>query len=183
MAMEQKMSELETAEKLDDSERYRCIHAAKWCEYGQKTDDEVVKFMLYWVAFNWLYNDDHYRPPKPNGEVLSEREIIINFVKKEYTKLINYDPFKAPEGKFFLRRGPVKDQRNGVSQSKDYKKIKSRDSYVRVEGMFMTLYTVRCNLFHGNKEYNERSDSAVVCAAAKIIGEYLKTVLDVEADT
>ena len=32
-------------------------YALEWYKYGlDKNDDAIVKFMMHWIAFNWLYS-------------------------------------------------------------------------------------------------------------------------------
>lgn len=39
---------------------YKRNIALEWYQYGlEKGDDFFMRFMMHWVAFNWLYNSEH----------------------------------------------------------------------------------------------------------------------------
>ena len=90
-------------------------YALEWYRYGlEKNDDAIVKFMMHWIAFNWLYSE--YRR---NSRSL-ESEAIKEFCKNKYEKLSRFDAFSSPAIAIFLEQ-PVRDILNGrvTSEGKD----------------------------------------------------------------
>lgn len=72
-------------------------YALEWYRYGlEKNDDAIVKFMMHWIAFDWLYSE--YRR---NSRSL-ESEAIKEFCKKKYEKLSRFDAFSSPAIAIFL---------------------------------------------------------------------------------
>ena len=63
-------------------------YALEWYRYGlEKNDDAIVKFMMHWIAFNWLYSE--YRR---NSRSL-ESEAIKEFCKKSMRSCQDLTPF------------------------------------------------------------------------------------------
>ena len=72
-------------------------YALEWYRYGlEKNDDAIVKFMMHWIAFNWLYSE--YRR---NSRSL-ESEAIKELCNKKYEKLSRFDAFSSPAIAIFL---------------------------------------------------------------------------------
>lgn len=85
-----------------------------------------------------------------------------------------YDPFCSPASSIFLQ-SPVNDMYfENTDRAKDnFEKVKYHDSL----GL-LTIYQVRCNLFHGSKSLRAERDMLLVDSAAEIMGQYLKVLID-----
>ncbi len=65
-------------EKPDYSYAWKNNYAWEWYKYGlQKKDDEIIKLMFHWIAFNWLYS-------KYSGRTRGQ---IEKFVDSNYSAL------------------------------------------------------------------------------------------------
>lgn len=159
-------------------------HAKQWYEYGCAEPDYLVRFMLFWIAFNWLYNQKKYyhcRPDffhKSENDDPSEREQILNFVDDAYEKIREYNAFNVRDIITFKREAII-NERTGDARIDDYKKLRSNIEKKRIYGLFLTLYQVRCNLFHGSKSAKPGGrDGEIVHAASVILKGYLDTILN-----
>lgn len=163
---------------MDD--QYYYLHkdyALEWYEYGlAHKNDAIVKFMMYWIAFNWLYGKLGRH---------SDRGGIEAFCNKYYDNLSKYDAFSSPEIEIFLR-DPVKDMRshNNVPDGRKTKEeefweiVKNGSGKERVKYLLYTLLTVRNNLFHGAKFPHCERDLHLVEASSAILERYLATVVN-----
>ena len=151
-------------------------HALEWYRYGlEKNDDAIVKFMMHWIAFNWLYSE--YRR---NSRSL-ESEAIKEFCKNKYEKLSRFDAFSSPAIAIFLEQ-PVRDILNGrvTSEGKDrYWSLVHDSGLEQLTSLILTIYHVRCNLFHGSKSLKIDRDVELVRASSIILEGYLREVLKV----
>ena len=155
-------------------------YALEWHKYGLEHDDDaIVKFMMHWVAFNWLYSAYFYKTYP--GEKKYDREKIQAFCNANYEKLVGFDAFDRDEIAVFMEE-PVcsatsgcagRRQRDLFSDLKDSKK----DSEKKIESLLLTIYQVRCNLFHGSKSLEKKRDIDLVRASSVLLEGYLKTVI------
>ena len=170
-------------------------YAREWYEYGRKHDDDpIVKFMLHWVAFNWLYSAYYYRrQDEPTKDFdrrnienrYSEREKIKKFCKAKYDRLSQFDAFHQKEFSVF-KEGKVVSETppyNGYNGKDDPGKIfdilkdEEKDEEERIEKLFLTIYQVRCNLFHGSKSLMNPRDIDLVRASSVLLEGYLEKVI------
>ena len=182
MAMEQRINERQTRQKRPPKPRPQKIvskHAAKWYRYSQNADDSTTRFFLLWIAFNWLYNGEDYFYNGEGELIESDRGRIRELVGKEHSKLKDFNPFRLEEFKI-LAESPIIDELSDTEQEKDYADINSKNRIKRIKGLFMTLYQIRCNLFHGSKRLDVERDEKLIRSAAVILDGYLQTILDLE---
>lgn len=142
-------------------------NALEWYKYGlERNDDFFSRFIMHWIAFNWLYAE---------CDEMSERESIRAFCRYNTEKLRKYDAFSTEAIKIFWEE-PVKDSRSGLHpyHEKQYQRLKKDRS---ITDLFLTMYQVRCNLFHGSKSIYRDRDIALVRASAEILEGYLKALL------
>lgn len=93
--------------------------AKEWYEYGEKIkDDFFVKFMAYWIAFNWKYSAD-------SGG--TEREQISHYCSLEMSNLVRYDAFSEDACKIFFE-GPIYNEKFGHFERGLYNKVKTKKS-------------------------------------------------------
>ena len=141
--------------------------ALEWYQYGlEKQDDFFMRFMMHWIAFNWLYSEYY-------DEDIKEHDAIESFCAINMKKLSQYDAFSSPFIEVF-RNKPVGD-RTGVRKiHRDRCNLLNQKN---ITALFLTIYQVRCNLFHGSKSIHNQRDIELVSSSAEILGEYLKVLL------
>lgn len=149
-------------------------YALEWYRYGlEKNDDAIVKFMMHWIAFNWLYSE--YRL----NSRTHESDAIKAYCENNYDRLSQFDAFASPAIDIFLDR-PVRDILNGrvTAEGTDrYRSLIYGSGLERVTSLILTIYHVRCNLFHGSKSLKINRDVELVRASSIIIEGYLRVVL------
>lgn len=145
-------------------------YALEWFNFGrERCSDPVSRFMMYWVAFNWLYNECTQE---------DEGARIKEYCKRHYGRLSLYDPFVT--GAFFVfEDGPVRSLSHGKIEENVglYKRLLRESGEYRVESLLITIYHVRCNLFHGSKSLLIQRDVELVRSSATIMEGYLKALL------
>ena len=145
-------------------ELYERNVALEWYQYGlEKKDDFFMRFMMHWVAFNWLYNSEYEA---------TERGKIRQYFFHNRSRFEAYDAFSSPAIDVFLT-GPVYGNVDPKNAEKDYQGLKKKD----YRCLLMTLYRVRCNLFHGSKSLLNERDQQLVRASAVILEGFLKVLL------
>lgn len=143
-------------------------YALDWYRYGlEKGDDFFVKFMMHWIAFNWLYSEYYDR---------DELQKIKTFCEDNYYKLSRYNPFDTDAFQIFLEK-PIYDIIRGREYTIIYESLKKDNGLKRVKSLFCTMYHIRCNLFHGSKSFMLERDRRLVRASAEILEGYLKALL------
>ncbi len=141
--------------------------ALEWYEYGlEKHDDFFMRFMMHWIAFNWLYSE------KQAGD---ERQKIKEFYRDNKAKFEKADAFSMPDIDVFMEC-PIFDSASGSRRDREYERIRRYD----IEALLMSLYQVRCNLFHGSKCLHNDRDQRLVLASANILERYMKALLEVK---
>lgn len=149
--------------------------AKSWLAKAQRENeyakpDHFDRFVYLWFAFNALYtqfyNDD-------------ERYAIRAWVDDSLSRgsLTNDDIVRllqAPYAAFFRER-IVRDVRR--TRARAYGPLDTSENAItltmavlapikQLKALLMILYTVRCNLFHGEKAYIDSSDQSVIKHAA-----------------
>jgi len=127
---------------------------------------------MHWIAFNWMYCESR-------GS--SERERIKTFCRRNSRKLLLYDPFDTDEVQVF-KEGPVYRVRGAESNDDPEKLCKDirdghRNTTERAISLLLSVYQVRCNLFHGGKSPDNRRDLKLVESSAEIMNGYLRVLL------
>lgn len=146
----------------------------EWFELGLKNSgDPFVKFIMHWIAFNWLYNfhDDKREVDK-----------IRSFCKHYISTLRKYDAYSTEEVKLFLEK-PIMNGHTGCiekPQENRYNQILNSKS---IPHLIETLYQVRCNLFHGSKSSADKRDVDVVTASSVLLEGYLKVYFEEKNET
>ena len=121
-------------------------------------DRSIIRFMILWIAYNRNYNmysEEHLEPDRFKeyfksiaGEYVStNRECIIKDFKS--TK---------PEGRL-----SVEDMKTGK-----VKKLENEGD-LDLENLADVIYTIRCNLFHGDKRLSELSEKKIVGWACELL--------------
>lgn len=153
----------------------RTNYALQWYKYGlENNKDFISRFMMRWVAFNWMYCQCGNK---------SERQNIKSFCwkRENQEKLELYDPFETDAIEIFKKQAVW--SKGGQASDDDpeelWKSIRDGrgNSTKRAIDLLLIIYQVRCNLFHGSKSPDDDRDMALVEASAEIMGEYLKRLL------
>ena len=140
--------------------------AAEWFERGLAAgEDFIIRFMMYWIAFNWLYSE---------SEKQGECDKIKDFCAGHLQTLHKYDAFASKSISIFLTY-PVNDMRTGIAREERFAKMKNEKSIV---DLITTIYQVRCNLFHGSKSLHNLRDIELIKASAVLMEGYLKVLLE-----
>lgn len=145
-------------------------YALEWYGYGlKKGNDWVIKFMMHWIAFNWLYGQC-----EQGDEVANIRE----FCRKKVDDLARYDAFKDEAFREFKKR-PITGMKNGKEITYDgiYRNLSRGSDLNRITNLLLSIYQVRCNLFHGSKSLRIEHDRELVHSSAIILEGYLKELL------
>lgn len=138
--------------------------AEEWYRHGLKTgDDYFMRFMMHWIGFNWLYN-------QIDGS--DERTKIKKYYDQNRNKFDKVDPFSMPDIDVFIE-GAVFDAAKGMPRFGDYERLKKYS----VEALLLTIYQVRCNLFHGSKSLHIPRDRELVRASANILEKYMRALV------
>ena len=135
--------------------------AREWFKRGQKEENGIYKFFCFFVAFNWLYNTEHCR---------YEYNRVKNYVSKAVFPWKEYNAYKLLKTGAFME--PVKDTRSG--EVKDYIK---NESNLTIK-LFLQIYQVRCNLFHGSKSMYLERNKELVTDSCIILEDFLKRVFE-----
>ena len=146
-------------------------YARDWFERGCCSNDPVVKFMMHWIAFNWLY-----RGCDKDGE----KTKIIEFVNDNFLTLEHFNAFSTPDFEVFRER-PVNGiyHQRVITYNREYNDlIGGCGRKKKVKSLFITIYHVRCNLFHGSKSLLIPGEVRLICAAANILEGYMAALLD-----
>ena len=125
-------------------------------EYSQ-----VATFFCYFIAFNYLYNTFSYNVYRDTK--CRESEQIKRFVdfctgagKGFITKLEAFNPFPLlpPDAEIFSQ---VKNMRYCKNSNKQ-----NFELHKSINDLFLNIYQVRCNLFHGSKAMVSLRDKNLV---------------------
>ncbi len=143
-------------------------YAVEWYNYGiESGNDKIIKFMMHWIAFNWLYRE-HVKE--------YEYQCIIAYCKEHFDELSTYDPFSTPEIQVFLEE-PVRDMKFKNDREDRWESLKHGTRKQKLISLFLSMYQVRCNLFHGDKSLRIERDVRLIESSSVILENYLKTVL------
>jgi hypothetical protein len=126
------------------------------------------KFFALWVVFNALYTEVARREGRFGaGDDTACQEVLLQHLgARAFVGAINADPgvlAALDQVVVFMRNHDFYfklDRRTGARQpvvDDDLRaRIQSRGFNVRGQAILETLYAVRCNLFHGHKEFLAR---------------------------
>lgn len=143
-----------------------------WFDMGQNKEgdtssDLAFRFIAYWIAFNAFYG--HGNPKQ------TEKDQIKKCIENNKTLLAHLINLDTDQALSVFKNDPVYSMRGGArggtanteQQSKDDKFSQElhhafcdlNRSYIeRLKALMLTIYQVRCNMFHGSKSpYPERN--------------------------
>ena len=175
-------------------------NARAWYDYAIRTgDDSVARFMMHWIAFNFRYSEYcEYRDGKRN----SEREQIERLCADRYDDLKRCKLFNDPGAMKKLLEYPVLKGRRRPHRSIEpqmpvdrHKKPRDMDpcelwdvacrghGLKRIQCILLTLYQVRCNLFHGSKDPDYPRDRELIREAATIMQGCMEALLHIDSSS
>ncbi|OYU82543.1 MAG: hypothetical protein CFE24_15060 [Flavobacterium sp. BFFFF2] len=133
-----------------------------WLKKGDKEKDNFNKFLCYWISFNCYYTSITGNP----------------YDKQALDALKLYQPIEEPfkimiekHMIFFqnlLSVCPILDERINPKPPLNFNEI-------TISNTIDILYRVRCNLFHGNKDINDKRDIEVISVALPVLEMIAKT--------
>lgn len=121
--------------------------------------DEGDKFMCIWIAFNAWLKDEYSETD--SDKTLIERVKQNITLWRLFEELKNNDGYKQLLTE--LSRYRILDMRDPQNESK----IKQYNG--SFESLIAVLYQIRCNLFHGRKNIEEKKEYKLVALARKIL--------------
>ncbi len=154
----------------------------EWYNYGVENNDPFfIKFMTLWIAFNQIYSKFSGEEKKPKSERvqimeclekdeenhLLTRELFDSIFTSPFIKVFKEDPvcsYDRLEKKFIP--DAFKNNETVKNENKQWQE--------RIKALFMMIYQVRCNLFHGSKEVSNPRDVKLVKCAGEILEMYLE---------
>lgn len=164
-------------------------NARAWYEYALRTgDDSVARFMMHWIAFNWSYSEYHG----------SEKRQIERLCEDRFESLKSYHPFNDPDAIEVFIREAVVDGRGRSRRHDNPRRPSEMDPWQLHEGildssvnhelertqcLLLTIYQVRCNLFHGSKNPGYPRDKALIQSAATIMQGYMEALLGIDSSS
>ncbi|GEM_PF-3286217 len=166
-------------EKTIYEEQIERLNWKEWYNYGVEHNDPFfVKFMALWIYFNHLYRRFPGKYVDKRGEEREGAEYakIIEWCNEQRKRFkTKYEMvFNSPFIKIFLD-DKVIDVKSNYQNRETFEALKDdKDIYKRTNALFQTMYQVRCNLFHGDKRFNDPRDIELVRCAGEILEIYLK---------
>lgn len=121
-------------------------------------DRSIIRFMILWTAYNRNYNmysEKHLEPDrfKEYFKSIAEEYVIAN----RACIISNFKGTKPEE------RLSVEDMKTG-----QIKKLENEEG-LDLENLADVIYTIRCNLFHGDKRLSELSEKKIVGWAYELL--------------
>ncbi len=148
---------------------------------GNNAADIAFRFIAYWIAFNSFYSK--YSLMK------NERDQITNYISKNYDSYFNniIDFETDPEMEIFKKlpvlSGTYRPRRDCVKSNKYSVLFNDLNNPTlpeekRMEALFLTIYQVRCNMFHGSKTPEPERDYQLVDSSQKILEKVLRKLIE-----
>ena len=147
------------------------IFIEEWIKRSDRKEGEDFidigdKFISLWIAFNaWLKSK--FGENKSDHDLRNElinfspMEDIFNELKNNNKELDQFKNYRIKDMKFI----------------EDESRMKNYDSTFK--SLVESLYAIRCNLFHGRKNYNDnQTDKELVELAYKILSPLFKKYLN-----
>ncbi len=131
-----------------------------WIKKGENEQEDVNKFICYWIAFNCYY---------VAVTTETERTAIKMIIQDSDTKEIFNRVYKQYKNEFdkILSLKSIKDER-------PKKNNQVKIEVVDLSTVMWCLYQVRCNLFHGNKGLNSKRDKEILSITTPILRYLVK---------
>ena len=132
----------------------------EWKERGDNAEHYVSKFFCYYIAFNWLYNTEN-----DNTEYARIEGYINTFI----SKYPSYNPQSLLKSREWNQE--IRDSRSGGVNKYIQKPV---NPCIHV---FLQIYQVRCNLFHGSKSMKNPRNKILVKEASDVLEDLLNKII------
>ena len=177
-----------------------------WIARGNKENDVLFKFVSYWIALNQLYNFDGDDNKKERSRIKSfSRKYAQKIVEAlefnaDYMKIFKERPILAgfnTTGEYDWKEEPDSIAQKIINRFKSHKgrlyfesnckdaanyyvwmNNPNRESEDKAEALLMSIYQVRCNLFHGNKDPELKRNYDLIESSARILEILLPVLRD-----
>ena len=157
-----------------------------WLEKGNhefeagNNNGYIYAFFCYFIAFNWLYSEveDTIRANHPNKKKIYEYELIKEYLQGIFLNEIfkGYDPYALLVED---TRREIKSHLVATDDLHHSATVRNIKSYIKDETnpkiqLFLCIYQIRCNLFHGSKDMRNPHNQELVYAGACVLKDFLK---------
>ena len=163
----------------------------EWFQYGkenykgQKAPEIAFRFIAYWIAFNGFY-------AQCSTKYSTEQEDIETFIKKNIGAFSNLFDFENDRELRIFREYPVFKNDREPNWNGDYLDPNNADKDVqryqrfmnprmseceRLQALMLTIYQVRCNMFHGQKGTEPSRNFNLVDASQQVLEKILECLL------
>lgn len=149
------------------------VFIREWLKRAERENelvDDADRFISLWIAFNaWLKKD---YGEKTNDRKMVEKAKGNNALKETFRKLSASDgAFKTNLSK--LMGYVVIDMRDPKNEKREKSCAGDYESFLD------TIYQIRCNLFHGRKNFEEnKRDQELVTLALKLLHPLFKEFIE-----
>ncbi len=172
-----------TKENLDDLLKYNTDLKVpqfinRWKKFGDKEKESVFRFFCYYTVFNFLYNNGQETYLNcPENKFLQELKLEKDKCQICDTVfcIIGDDKDFNPFNRILKRDSELVN--TPVDNTWDLKIIFNDCSITNIQKLFLNIYRIRCNLYHGSKEMRGYRDRAIVKEAADVLEYFLLYVL------
>jgi len=135
-----------------------------WKQKWDIEENDFDKFICYWISLNaWYWKN--IKPIPSNGRYITDRD-YMNWIKKILLdKEINWN-----------------EEINSAKAIKPKLKNKTREpnpeiTVVDLDSLFEFVYTIRNNLFHGNKMDTNERDNEILNVSTPILKKILSSLI------
>lgn len=149
----------------------------EWLNRAEKEvgdENAVFRFFCLFIAFNYLYKEYKNVKRKDGKSRSNSEKEQINLLLDEAQKHIReFRPYEVLDADSEILKTPVKSVQN--LRSGNTKEVISKEKLAQkdIKELFHSVYTVRCNLFHGSKVLNEERDKKLVAECSTILEYFL----------
>ena len=130
-------------------------------------DRSIIRFMILWTAYNRNYNMYSEKHLEPDRFKEYFKSIAGEYVSTNRECIIKDFKSTKPE-----ERLSVKNMKKGKENEKE--KCLRNEEDLDLENLADIIYTIRCNLFHGDKRLSEPSEKKIVGWAYELLLNIVK---------
>jgi hypothetical protein len=127
-----------------------------WIQKGNDEHDIFNKFICYWISFNCYYTS---KTGKSSDRKALNTLKDYHPIEEQFKELVEKHEVLFQE---LISQCPILDE-----SAKPKPPLKFDE--ITISNIFDLLYRVRCNLFHGNKDTNNKRDIEVMSAALPVL--------------
>jgi len=153
-----------------------------WIQKAEKERDPFDKYVSYYLSFSILYNS-YAKETDPNADLTygeDRRAVEIGNIILDKKALV--DDLKGPLRDYLEIIPAFREEYWGRSHpvpiaSRLREAFYSENALETVEYLLRWLYKVRCNIFHGEKNYDPKLDKTILDYSNKMIAKILASSL------